>query len=417
MIETLLFKLLKYNRKLVTIVLILLLLFSASETPAESSPQNYTIQRLDGRLVVFFESSWALDEIVLPSVSSDLWGQNLECCAAMIETAGKQLIGSVSPQASGMRFNPTGVASDSIVITPLIVVAATTAGKEKGRIFFRGVAAEVRALENEISELAGRVSDFQRQNRCFSCHTALPMAMVYRNASAIGLNIDHEKILEIGRQISALQLGDGSFFFPLQPAYGRIMTTLCAGAIMAVISDFSSEFIFNLKKILPLLAEWRVENGPTSSDFFLRPLFIGQPTAAFFEAIIISTIYFRSFAEPEGEPDETLRLRLVELSRWADTMKSEPVHRRIVIMMGMPLLFQFSHDARPAIVRELKEILMIEPEGRRRDIRVIAQSLLSQISPEVVANIKPAGQAQSLADEIWGCLESIISARSKLQKN
>lgn len=93
-------------------------------------------------------------------------------------------------------------------------------------------------------------------------------AMVYRAAATRGLNVDHEKIREIGREISALQLGDGSFFFPLQPAYGRILTTLCAGTIMAIISDFSSEFILNLRKILPLLAEWGSNNGPTSSDFF-----------------------------------------------------------------------------------------------------------------------------------------------------
>lgn len=186
------------------------------------------------------------------------------------------------------------------------------------------------------------------------------------------------------------------------------MTTLCAGMIMAVISDFSSEFIFNLKKILPLLVEWRSKEGPTSSDFFLRPLFIGQPTAALFEANIISTIYFRSFAESEAEPDENLRQRLLELGKWAESLKSEPVHRRIVIMLGMPMLFQLGHESSAQIIKELSDFLTKEPEGRRKDIRAITLALLARIKPELRIELQPSGSTQNLADEIWVCLENII---------
>ncbi len=406
------------RRLAIACILALVLVISApTDLSAISSPAGYSTRRLDKKLLVSFSSSWALDEIILPTVNAELWGEGLECRAAMIETAGRQLISSTPAQSGHMRFHPEGLASDSLVITPLIVVKASQSGIDAGRITFTGVPAEIRAIENKIAELSGKVSLFHRENRCFSCHTALPLAMVYRSAAAKGLSIDQEMILEIGREISALQLGDGSFFFPLQPAYGRIMTTLCAGTIMAIISDFSSEFIFNLKKILPLIVEWGGKDGPTSSDFFLRPLFIGQPTAALFEANIISTIYFRSFAEPEAEPDDGLRLRLLELRKWADTLKSEPVHRRIVIMMGMPLLFQFSHEDNPRMVQELSNILTDEPEGSRRDIRAIALTLLSRIAPETSIKLQPSGRAQNLADEIWECLEKIGEINMAPNKN
>ncbi|HNX74140.1 MAG TPA: hypothetical protein PLM07_03070 [Candidatus Rifleibacterium sp.] len=378
---------------------------------------SYAVTHLQNKLSISFAREYAFDEIELPAVSNTLWGTGNECRAVLLELNGRQFVSSVAAPGQTLIFRPGGLPGREFFITPLIVNKGGEASTGSEKIRFSAVPAEVRSIETRITELTDRVSAFQQENRCFSCHTALPLALVFREAGKRRMAIDPNSILNIGREISAMQLGDGSFFFAKQPVYGRITTTLCAGAVIAIISDFSTEFMINLKRILPLLVEWNIGDEPLQADFFLRPLFSGQPATALFESLIISTMYCKSENEGEVSADERLQKRLMNLQKWVTEQNSEPLLHRMITMLGMPVLVQVSHSAREAFGAELVRILEDEPEGRRRDVRAIAFSILSRLGHGAPA--KPRQQPerpQTLADELWECLEQIIQAESRPAK-
>ena len=377
----------------------------------------YVVTLLKNKLCISFAREYAFDEIELPAVSDTLWGKGNECRAVLLEIAGQQFVSSVAAPGQTLLFRPGGLPDREFFITPLIVNQSGETASRTEKIRFSAVPAEIRRIETRITELTSRVSAFQKENRCFSCHTALPLAFAYREAGNRGLAIDQNSILNIGREISAMQLGDGSFFFAKQPVYGRVMTTLCAGAVLAIISDFSTEFMINLKRILPLLVEWDNGEEPVQADFFLRPLFSGQPATALFESLIISTMYCKSENEGAVPVDDRLQKRLIHLQKWVAKLNSEPLLHRVIIILGVPVLLQVSHTARDAFITELLRILEIEPEGRRRDVRAIALSMLSRLGHAAPARAKQQPEEpQTLADELWECLEQIIQAESRAGK-
>jgi len=381
---------------------------------------SYRVTRLENRLLINFTQPLAFDQILLPTHSDELWGQGTICRAALIETSDSQFIASAKADEGFMVFRPRLAASSSFYITPLVT---RNTGfeyhpeKTDNSIELKAVPAEVRAIENRIRKLVDATMQFNRENRCFSCHTALPLALAVKTASARGYDLDLNMLQTVGSELAGLQHADGSFFFPEQPAYGRIMTTLCAGAIISILAEFNPGLHANLKKMLPVLKNWRNPDGTPGSDFFFRPVFIGQPTALLFESILTSTVYFRSFAESDGEPDAQIGGRLSELSGWAKDQKNEAIHRRIIIMAGMPLTFQFQEAERPELIRELTRVIYDEPEGKRRDIRALAVWLLNRINPTNQLPLPPFPAPENLADQIWECFEQIIQTRHGQKKS
>jgi len=186
---------------------------------------------------------------------------------------------------------------------------------------------------------------------------------------------------------------------------------------MAIISDFSSQYLENLHKIRQLLPEWRDDDGLLKSDFYFRPLFIGHKTNMLFEAMILQTLYLYSASDEPEVFDESLRQRLNQLRRAAAFDPAEPVHRQILIMAGTPVLFQFSSIERPLIARQLLHLLKNEPEGERADIRALALYLLSRFSPELPSDQLKRKPLQNLGDRIWACFEQIVISLPTSAKN
>lgn len=406
-------------RLLPVIVILAMLLFQTFRVNADPN-FSYQVTRLENRLLINFAQPLAFDQILLPTHSAELWGQGIICRAALIEASDHQFIASARTNEGFMVFRPKTAASSSFYITPLITRAAELENHGQNadnRIELTAVPAEVRAIENRIRHLVDATMQFNRENRCFSCHTALPLALAVKNAAARGYELDQNMLQTVGNEMARLQLADGSFFFPEQPAYGRIMTTMCAGAIMSILAQFNPDLHASLRKMLPMLKSWQNPDGTPGSDFFFRPVFIGQPTALLFESILISAAYFRSFAESNGEPDAQLGKRLRELSGWAKDLKNEAIHRRIIIMAGMPLTFQFQEAERPELIRELTRVIYDEPEGKRRDIRALAVWLLNRINPTNQLPLPAFPAPQNLADQIWECFEQIIQTRPGQKKS
>lgn len=360
------------------------------------------------KILAQFDQTWAFDEITLPAVATRLWGKGKRCSAATVQIANRHFVSSVKPaDGAHLSFALAGIASDSVIITPLLVeVNAETADAE---ITFIAVPAAVRLVENELEQRIDEALEFHRQNQCFSCHTALPLAFSCKAAAASGLKVNNDKVLQLGDSISQMQQVNGTFYFPQHPDYGIITTTLGAGAVLAMLSNFSDAYLSNLLKILDQLPGWLDKDGFTRSDFYLRPLFIGQITSALFETIIVSTIYCRMADTQRHQSHEQLRQRLIRMSRWTKSLVKEPIHRKIILMAGMPYLFQISEADKSKITTQLQALLAVEPEGKKADVRALAKFVLNRIAPSAESGPAWEGPFHNRGDKIWHLFEKIIN--------
>jgi hypothetical protein len=362
-----------------------------------------------------FTQSWAFDRLELPAVSQTFWGESSQFRAAVVKAAGKSFVSQLTDDESRLIFNMQGISGDFIEIIP-IFKAPTERTDEKAPTFV-AIPARIRFLEDELQELADAVLHFQKRNNCFSCHTALPLVITCKFAAASGLRVPDSTLNLIGSSIADMQSYDGIYHFPQHPDYGVISPTLCAGAVMAVISDFSAQYLANLQKIRLLLPEWLDDDGLLKSDFYFRPLFIGHKTNMLFEAMILQTLYLYSASDGPEVFDDSLRQRLNQLRHAAAFDPAEPIHRQILIMAGTPVLFQFSSAERPVIIRQLLHLLSNEPEGERADIRALTLYLLARFSREMPSDQLKKRPLQNLGDRIWACFEQIVISLPAGAKN
>ncbi|EKD80985.1 MAG: hypothetical protein ACD_39C02058G0002 [uncultured bacterium] len=375
----------------------------------------YELASGEESLSMIFLQSWSFDRIELPSVSEQFWGEAKQCRAAIIKVAGRSFVSRLSNSENQLQFNLAGVVCKEFQIIPLLKVGTVRPAGDVPK--FDATPARIRMIEDELKELAESVLHFQKRNNCFSCHTAMPMALTCKVAAAYGYRIPDSTLSQIGSSIAGMQSYNGSYSFKEHPDYGTITTTLCAGAIMAIISDFSSQFLENLQKIRRLLPEWLDDDGRLKSDFYFRPLFIGHKTNMLFEAMILQTLYLYSASDDPEIFDDSLRVRLKELRKMADFDPAEPIHRQILLMAGTPVLFQFNTNERPLIVKQLQHLLKNEPEGERSDIRALALFLLEKFSPGLGSQVAKKRPVQNLGDKIWTCFEQIVTSLPTEAKN
>jgi len=391
----------------------------SAQTATEGEPvfgrPAYRLSDEENLLSMQFSQSWSFDNVDLPSVAQDLWGENNQCRAAVIKIDNKSFISRLSDDENRLYFNLHGATTSQWQIIPVFTVNTKRSPGESP--VFVATPARIRKLEDELKELADSVLRFQQRNSCFSCHTALPLAITCKVAAASGMRIPSTSLNQIGSDIAGMQSFAGSYHFPQHPDYGVISPTLCAGTIMAIISDFSGQYLENLNKIRLLLPDWTDDDGLLKSDFYFRPLFIGHKTNTLFEAMILQTLYLYSATDEPEVFDESLRKRLNQLRQAAAFDPAEPIHRQILIMAGTPILFQFSTAERPLIIRQLLHLLKNEPEGERADIRALALYLLTRFSHERPEEQLKRRPLQNLGDRIWACFEQIVISLPTRAKN
>jgi len=366
-------------------------------------------------LTMRFKQSWSFDSIDLPTASQELWGDDRLCLTAVITIAGRGFISRLNHDKTRLRCNLYGATGSQLQIRPIFKTGK--AGQPGTPPLFVATPARIRHLEDELKELADSVLSFQKRNNCFSCHTALPLAIACKAAAASGLHIPNTTLNQIGSEIAAMQSYDGTYHFPQHPDYGVIAPTLCAGTIMAIFSEFSGQYLEHLHKIKLLIPDWLDDEGLVKSDFYFRPLFIGHKTNILFEAMILQTLYLYSASDDPEVFDDNLRQRLNQLRQAAAFDPTEPVHRQILSMAGTPVLFQFSSADRPLIVKQLLHLLKNEPEGERADIRALAIYLLSRFSQDLPAGPLKRRPLQNLGDRIWACFEQIVISLPTRAKN
>ncbi len=398
-----------------TILLADLPAYARNEMPHVFGKPEYQLTREEDVITMRFSQSWSFDSIDLPTVSPVFWGDNVQCRTAVIRTERHSFISRLSDDESRLIFSLNGTTSQQIQLVPMFKTGTERRTGEPP--IFTATPERIRLLEDDLKELAESVLSFQKRNSCFSCHTALPLAITCKVAAASGLRIPDTTLSQIGNDIAGMQSYDGVYHFPQHPDYGAITPTLCAGTVLAIMSDFSGQYLENLRKIRLLLPKWLDDDGLLKSDFYFRPLFIGHKTNLLFEAMILQALYLYSATDKPELFDESLRLRLNHLRQAATFDQAEPIHRQILLMAGTPVLFQFSSAERPVIVKQLQHLLDNEPEGERADIRALALYLLARFSPELPGNPLKQRPLQNLGDRIWSCFEQIVISLPTEAKN
>ncbi len=367
--------------------------------------ESLTIRKTDkNNVLLVFKQPWAFDMVKLPTVWPEVWGNGVRCNAAVIEISGQHFVAAATGSAYLEFILPSP--TDFIIKVSPIDFSSTSILYDNAKLEISAVTAHIRSLESRLDKQIDNVLQFNRQNNCFSCHTSFPLAIACNEAFHRGYKINRQKIQQLAQSIIDVQKPNGTFYFPLHPDYGIVSTSLCAGAILASLSDCVPEAISGMKQVFRNLPNLLDNEGIPKTDFYFRPIFIGQMTSALFESLIISTIYRNFPSDPENEQ---LRQRLLRMQRWAKSMHEEPVHRKIILMTGLPYLVQFDPTERDSVVAQLENLITYEPEGKRSDIRAIARMILQKISPR---NYRPedfTGKAATGADQIWQCLEQIVS--------
>lgn len=363
---------------------------------AVSQAEDWQIIRQKDRTVVRFKQNWSFDEVFIPVVSTEFWGNTLSHTAATLRINGHPFVSAIASQSNHLVFSLTGNQATEIEVISLL--SRENLQITEADFDFSAVPAKVREIETLINDRLDQEILFIQKNNCFSCHTAFPLAMTCKIAATGGYRIDEEKLIALGKSISSKKLDNGSFFFKEHPDYGPITTTLCAGVIFSFLSDFSDEFLPELRDIFNLLPGWADRNGITRSDFYFKPVFIGQITSTLFESIIISTLYFKN-TDFFLENHESVRQRILRLNQWAKNLSGEPIHRLIILLAGMPHIFQIESAEKKNISQSLIKLIINEPEGKRPEIQALAAMILKRLdSQDFFSTSKVAYKSRGKAD-------------------
>jgi len=344
------------------------------------------------RTFVKFAEKWSFDKVYVPAVSEKFWGNRLTHPVATLRIGDKPFVSSIASDSNHLRFNLSGIIASEIELIPLL-----TSDHEfimEKDFLFTAVPAKVREIEQKINDCLDQEIIFIRKNNCFSCHTALPLAMACKTAAAHGFQPDQQKIKELGLAIISTQMPNGSFFYPAHPDYGIITTTLAAGAILSFLSDFCDDFVHNLQNIFSLLPNWLDSNGLIQSDFYFKPVFIGQITSTLFESIIVNTLYCKTAQIPQ-ENHELMRQRLIRLVESAAKETDEPLHRQIITMIGMPFLYHVKSTEKQSLIEQLQHLINNEPEGKRPEIQAITAMIIKRLATADSFSINPASSGQA----------------------
>jgi hypothetical protein len=276
----------------------------------------------------------------------------------------------------------------------------------RGTLKIKAVKGSTRQIEDEIAALTLEVQAFQKRHNCFSCHTALPLALLVNQAEKKKFKTPGIEIKQMLEKIEGLQKSDGSYNFPDQPDYGTITPTLCAGALFALLSNSGYETRPVLTKIVNLFPAWRDEKGVMGSDFFFRPLMVGRPASALFEAFSIAGLYYPNFLELSPSERQKYRERLAFI---INNYKSDPSLNpvsNLLFLTGLPYIGQFEEAKQPELERQLLNFLKTDSKTANIEVLGLLSIVFSRFNfrpgIEYIESIKL--QPQNLPEKIWHCL-------------
>lgn len=381
----------------------------ALSAPAKEWPAFFSH---DGeKIKIRFSEDIAVSLVKIPVISTSVWGRNMACRAATLRINDQSFIASAKPGEAFLTFKLDHQICREAFLTPVFLEATEKQGDNPA--YFEARNAEIRRTELELFQQSRDILQFHEKNRCFSCHTLLPLAISINEADKKGIGIPLEEIEKIGESLTAMQNLDGSFFFPEQPDYGKITTSLCAGAVFSLLLRFDRRLIVNLQRLKRLLSGWTDEENDMKSDFFFRPLFLGKVTSALFESMIIAALYYHQTAINSEIPDEELRQRLIHLDQRFKIDLAMPFSQNLVILLGLPYFGQISDQQIQPVLNSMLQWQQTESQASRPDCAAISALIMAKMNNEKgLQQIKLLQTAnQTLSQKIWLNLIRILRSQ------
>lgn len=249
----------------------------AGELPGAFRPLS------DGGCRIEFPASSAVDVVNLPPDAPEVFGAGHRGKAVIVRSAHATTVCRLEePYDDMFRIRVQEPSTGWLEIVPLVTEPADTASGTAGRIVISGLDPSQRFLETELADLSKATLEFQRKNRCFSCHLTLPLAWTATVAEFRCMDTPRPLLASIAAGIVELQQADGSFSFPGHPEYGVVSPTLAAAGALTYLQKFCYDLDVApaLGKAIEFLAAHVSASGCPEFDFSFPPLFIGKPFAA-----------------------------------------------------------------------------------------------------------------------------------------
>lgn len=393
------------NLKLFCLLLFHLLI----SIPVAGAGFAWNITRNASSATIIFSEELAIESLMLPTEASRLWGPGVSCRAATLQLADRSFIASAQPGQKELVFHLEGLFTDRILVRPAYLEKADQP-EGSGSILLEAVPAQTRRIESEIESLTRQVIDFQKQNNCFSCHTLFPLALTINEAARRGLSIASSSIEVLSDSLTAMQRADGRYYFANQPEYGEVSTSLCAGGAMALLVRFDRRLLLNLVRISRLFPNWIDDESDLKSDFFFRPLFIGKPTSAMFEALILAALYYFRPVITGEKADEELRQRLIRLNARFKIDIEDSAAQNLLLLVALPYIGQFSDEMRAPLFKSVLEAQRTDPMLSRASSAALAALFFDRMGNKNGLQQLRLLQTtdKTLSERLWLCFIKVM---------
>lgn len=366
-----------------------------------SSESLYKISRNNGKITISFNENWTFNDILIPVCSSKIWGDNKVHNVAIIEFNNEKHILSAKQGDKYLLFLEDTKPINSFILTS---INNSSEQIEEASLIFRATQAKTKEIEDELLVASNNELERIRKNKCFSCHTLIPVALSLKTAKDKGFNIDSKKVEELFDSISELQKENGSFYFETEPTYGERITTLSCAYILSLLSDFSNDKFVNIgEKIYLYLGKIEKNDEIIEPDFVFKPFFNDETTPILFESIFLKTFYLNTKAVKEEA-----NIRANSLLKIAVAKKEYTFIDKLILLSGVPYSYQFVSNKREELIEELKRGFEL-PKGKISTItRLLSLYVSKKIAPDM--NL-PSKISQNNYDNnllLWKSLEKVL---------
>lgn len=376
------------------------------------SENIYKVEFYENKIKLIFNENWYFTRISIPSVSDKIWGNNCRYNAAIIEFNGKKHIISCSDKQSYMELNLPTDSIKEITLTPLSFSETSSNNSNPAETrspIFTATQEKTKFIEDKLLNISQNELNKITQNNCFSCHTAIPLAMAINTARRKGYNIPLENGEKLLNKIKNIQNRDGSFYFNNHPSYGKITPTLVAGFIAATLADFAPDaFLSVANNISSYINNYFHIYPESKSDFLYEPLFNSTTTSILFESVFQQIYYIKSHT-----PNEEIQNRLKQLNQETVSLKNLDIKSKLILYSGIPYSYQISSNEKDTIIKELTDFYKNETNSKPLSLKVLCMLILQRISPDL-ERVKQEGitQLSTMKDtkdsDIWKCIEEML---------
>ena len=361
----------------------------------------YKISRNNGKISFSFNETWIFNDILIPVCSSKIWGDNKAHNVAIIEFNNEKHIISAKQGEKYLLFLEDTKPINSFILTS---ISNSFEQIEESLPIFRASQAKTKEIEDELLLASNNELELIKKNKCFSCHTLIPVALSLKTAKDKGFNIDNKKVEELFDSISELQKENGSFYFETEPTYGERTTTLSSAYIISLLSDFSNDKFVNIgEKIYLYLRKIEKNDDIIEPDFIFKPFFNNETTPILFESIFLKTFYLNTRAVKEEA-----NKRANSLLKIAVAKKEYSFIDKLILLSGVPYSYQFTSNKRKELLEELKRGFEL-PKGR---ISTITHLLSLYVSKKIAPDMNlPSKTSQNNYDNnllLWKSLEKVL---------